>query len=336
METENKPKKKGKGGVVLFVIIIGLVLWFKFKPDPSKLPENKNYTPVTSQYLYNALPDDTMRDLYKKIQDIAYKYPSERDGKYLLGTIPVEEDMTTTQFFLAYRAFTEDHPEVFWLDWNTWASNSLDYSNPTHFAVYSIYSSDELKTLKAELDEALEQFLNDVPSGLSEREIQEYAHDYLIDNCEYDYDALDEEGNSDPDYINVVRVHNAIGALVDKKAVCQGYATAYQLLLNRLGVDCVQIRGTGSALDPELRMRTSKVNHRWNAVKNGSNWVMTDVTWDDSNDETRRHNYFNIPIEKMYKDHYAQAIDFSTYEYRPLGAITLYAVSDSDCLFLPE
>ena len=319
-------KKKSKKGIVILVILIGLVLWVKFKPAPSAdLPINKNYTPVTVQYLYNALPNDTMRDLYKKIQTAAYDLPYEHNGNYILGNIPIKGDMNETHFFLAYRAFTEEHPDVFWLEWG---------ANSDYFVVYSRYSSDELKTLKAELNTALEQFLNSVPAGLSEKELQEYAHDYLIDNCEYDFDSLREDGSSDPDYTNYYRIHQANGALVDKKAVCSGYANAYQLMLNRLGVDCIPIFGQGSALDGDLKMRTGKVNHQWNAVKSGSDWLMTDVTWDDIDDVTRRHYYFNIPIEKMYEDHNTQAIDFSTYKYIPIYGFVRHA--DSDCLFLPE
>ena len=335
---EENTKKKGCFGKIILVVIVGLVLWNVFKPDntsPSAdLPESKSYTPVVSQYAYNALPDDTMRELYKKIQDAAYGDPDEN---YILTSITAKDDMTLTKFFLAYRAFTEDHPEVFWLNFGVNRSNPLDFGEPIGYVVYSRYSSDELKARKAELYEALERFLDGVPAGLSERELQEYAHDYLIDNCVYDYASLDENGDIDSDYIDVQRIGESIGALVDGKAVCAGYATAYQLLLNRLGVDCVQILGQGAALNPELRMRTGKLNHQWNAVKNGSEWVMTDVTWDDSGDGIRSYDYFNIPIEKMYEDHNAQKIDFSTYEYTLLSnTVTIYAKSDWDCLFLPE
>ena len=79
-----------------------------------------------------------------------------------------------------------------------------------------------------------------------------YVHDYLIRTISYckthDYGC------------------QSYRALVRHKAVCAGYARAYCIILQYLGIN-VRIVSTGS--------------HAWNIVKIGRHWYHVDVTWDD-------------------------------------------------------
>lgn len=313
--------------------IIAIILLFKFVPffksSSADLPKSENYTSVNSQYSYEALPDDKSRDVYEILKTAAYATPEQEDKYYVLGTISESENVSEKEFYLGFRAFTDDNPDVFWL--TVTESSSELFSEPYSYQICSEYPADKLKAMKDELKSSLESFLNSVPADLDQEELEKYAHDYIIDNCEYDYDALDENDERDPEYKKYHEVGTAYGALVDKKAVCSGYAEAYQLLLNRLGVDCVPIYGQGSSLD-DSKMRKGGTNHQWNAVKNGSDWLMTDVTWDDTEDKSQRYKYFNIPIDKMYEDHNAQEIDFSTFRY----SVFINSYDYGDCLFLPE
>ena len=68
--------------------------------------------------------------------------------------------------------------------------------------------------------------------------------------------------------------------------------------------------------------------HAWNAVKNGSTWQMTDVTWDDGQSDIRR--YYNLSIAEMMEDHDARAIDMDTVHYSMFFGL----VGDGN-LFLP-
>lgn len=330
-----RPKKKRYILLKLLVLcVVAFGVWNNLRSKIA-LPMNKAYKPIVSQYSYNALPDDVTRSLYKQISKAAYSYPQEYDEIYFFDHIPIKDGMTDTKFYLAFRAFLDDHPDVFWLYWGTSQmepGEDVSYV-PDHYVVCSLYSYKELKALKAELYDAVERFMDSVPAGLSDGELQRYTHDYLIDHCEYDYDALDENGDCDPDYPNYDRVGEANGALVDGKAICAGYATAYQLMLNRLGVECVPVYGQGNPLDEELQRRAGRTNHQWDAVLDGGAWVMTDPTWDDVDDPARRYLYFNIPIQQMYQDHNALAIDFDTFQY--LNAF-IQPNTQSDCVFLPQ
>ena len=87
------------------------------------------------------------------------------------------------------------------------------------------------------------------------------VYDYMCDNIVYDYDNLE-----DPTYL---RKHSAYAALVDKKAVCQGYATLFYRLMMELGVDARYITGIGNG-----------GGHAWNIVKLDGFYYCLDSTWD--------------------------------------------------------
>ena len=61
---------------------------------------------------------------------------------------------------------------------------------------------------------------------------------------------------------------NIWNLLANGRSVCAGYAATSRCLLNRIGVDAVEVIG-------------NSMNHAWNLVKVNGNWYQYDVTWDD-------------------------------------------------------
>ena len=118
--------------------------------------------------------------------------------------------------------------------------------------------------------------LNDVQKAL-------LVHDRLAVLCEYDTLNL-ELGTIPPESFTMY------GALVKKIAVCQGYAEAYEFILELIGIDC------------EL-CESDTLNHAWNIVEIGGEEYHVDVTWDDvTNDITGRvnHNNFLLSTDGIY------------------------------------
>ena len=79
------------------------------------------------------------------------------------------------------------------------------------------------------------------------------------------------------------------GPLINRKGVCLGYATTFQLLLNMAGVECITVTGASN-----LMMN----NHAWNMVRLNGEWYCADPTWDN------RHGpdhfvYFNVTSQHM-------------------------------------
>lgn len=100
--------------------------------------------------------------------------------------------------------------------------------------------------------------------GMSDLEIILAAHDYITTLCTYDVEELalipKRSENSESPY----------GALINKRAICMGYTTAFQMFMDMLGVESIIVRG--EALDEE---------HAWNMVHVGDDWYHVDCTWDD-------------------------------------------------------
>ena len=84
--------------------------------------------------------------------------------------------------------------------------------------------------------------------GKTDYEKELFFHDYLIEHCAYHEDT----GNW--------QAYTAAGALLNGKAVCEGYSRAFQLLLNQEGIDNYLM--TGSARDPSGRVD----GHMWNLI----------------------------------------------------------------------
>ena len=95
----------------------------------------------------------------------------------------------------------------------------------------------ELDNTKAKFKKALKKALDSAPKNATDYELELYANNYLVDNCVYDEEAVKSEEI-------IGHENDAYGALVEKKAVCEGYSRAFQLLCNRLGVECINISGT--------------------------------------------------------------------------------------------
>jgi len=88
------------------------------------------------------------------------------------------------------------------------------------------------------------------------------------------------------DHENNLGAFDAYGALVEGRAVCQGYAHAFKLLLHFAGVENVIVTG-----------RAGGVNHAWNLVnfgtKTNERWYHVDVTWNDR-DDADSNRYFAL------------------------------------------
>ncbi len=70
---------------------------------------------------------------------------------------------------------------------------------------------------------------------------------------------------------------SAYEAIVNKLAVCNGYATAYKLLCDLKGIPCHIVYGY--SVDG-----TKQESHAWNVIKlDDGQWYEVDVTWDDIN-----------------------------------------------------
>ena len=177
-------------------------------------------------------------------------------------------------------------------------------------AILFTYSLSYYDTAEQEeaLDEAVDGIIEFLElDDMSDAEKTETIYNYLRDNVEYDYDNL-----TDSEYL---LKHTAYAALVDGKAVCQGYSAALYRLLLEAGVDNRIIFGTG------IDSSGNSEEHTWNIVKVGDAYYNCDVTRDD---ELGGDQYFLKAADPFSEDHIRDE-EYLTEDFKES-----YAVSDTD------
>ena len=188
----------------------------------------------------------------------AIRYACENNIEYL--DFPIEYDTYTLYQAWEYARMTFPNLPLETLN-SELETNDAGYYR-IHFTkvLRDIAGSDE--TLKA-----AEKIIADMPSSCStQAEKAYYLYDWVCSNVVYDtYHTTGKEGK-----VNAAP-QSAYGALVEKRAVCDGIAGAIQLLYSMAGIDC----GKVDAFD-----YTGGAGHVWNVAEIDDEIWDFDATWD--------------------------------------------------------
>ena len=161
-----------------------------------------------------------------------------------------------------------------------------DYINGTYYYIFS-YEVYYITTAQqeAELTAAVDALLAQL--ALTDKSDYEKIcgiYEYMTQNITYDYENLEDETHT--------LKYSAYAALVNKTAVCQGYASLFYRLALELGVDCRRVAVIGSG-GP----------HGWNIVALDGKYYNVDATWDSSWVQAGwDYNYF-LRCEDNFEDH---------------------------------
>ncbi|MEK3993979.1 DUF5050 domain-containing protein [Psychrobacillus sp. FSL K6-2365] len=141
------------------------------------------------------------------------------------------------------------------------------------------------KKVNVEVDRIIKE---NIRKGMSDLEKVKSIHDYLVLSVAYDYDNFLKNNVSDDSY-------EAYGALINKIAVCDGYTKSMALILNKVGVQTIQVTGIANG-----------GNHSWNMVKIDGQYYHVDTTWDDpvpNKPGSVHYNYFLKNTKQLKVDH---------------------------------
>lgn len=164
---------------------------------------------------------------------------------------------------------------------------------------YTYYTTYEEEMV---VDEKISQTLSELNVyGESDYNKLNAVYDYICKNTKYDYENLENE--------EYKRQYTAYGALIDGKAVCQGYAVLLYRMALELGIDSRLISGTGNG-----------GAHGWNIVDIDDVYYNLDATWDAGKSS---YDYF-LKGEKNFTDHVRDA-EYTTEEFNEA-----YPMSDED------
>ena len=210
--------------------------------------------------------------VYSQIYDKAMSF----DDSMFSLQVPLsasELDYTMNCFFF-------DHPELYWL--NTSYRYALNSSQTViKLQLKFGISHSDFPNANTLFETKLNQLVYNASLLSTDIEKEKYIHDYICSNTAYNLDSP----------LN----QSAYSALTSSYSVCAGYARAFQLACNKVGIPCYYVTGTSKG-----------INHAWNIVYIDGMYYNVDLTWDDiiaDNFSKPSYIYFNKNDAAFAADH---------------------------------
>lgn len=172
----------------------------------------------------------------------------------------LQYQLTEPQFSDLYDAILREDPWLFYVEGCTYHANRNGMV--VDMIPRNTYDKATVQSMREELNQSMQAALSCIDPNMTATEKVVQVHNYLALTCAYDYENY--QAGSIPR-----NSYTAYGALVGRKAVCQGYSLAFELLMQQLGIPCAIVE-------------SDSMNHAWNAVQLDGAWYHVDVTWDDS------------------------------------------------------
>ncbi len=204
------------------------------------------------QKLYNDV-DNAVRNFHVKGQNAeTNEFATLNCGDYGLSIDEVTSVLKT---------FKDDNPLYYWF------SNTAEINgDKLVLLTEEEYKNGEARTVQNKIVyDAISEYTSLVNESDSDYRIALAYHDAIINATTYACTSTDKPETAH-------WAHSILGIFQKQNAVCDGYARAYQLLLNASGVENAFVTGVGED-EP----------HAWNTVRlDDGNWYWCDLTWDDT------------------------------------------------------
>lgn len=173
----------------------------------------------------------------------------------------------------------------------------------------STLTSDERKVLRMAM-EMVKEAQKQADSAL---EMEILLHDMLVDHITY-LDGI--RDFSDPN--NPPRILTAIGAFLDGKANCQGYADAFYVLGSIAGFQVGR-----------MNVETPDDLHVTNTICINNKWYIVDVTFDDVTNSPHNYRLFNAGLDMISEYTWAYYKEIHPIEERSSSNYYYYYCYDS-------
>jgi len=273
-------RKKFKQVIIAFIVITVCSFWSVINPSAA----NNGVASYSTSLYYGreALSKMSNGNIYTKAYDALLR--GVNDGQevvFIYDGNSTGVKITLEEMEVVLASFRFDNPQFFWVKTYSYVffkDNTETNEDNIIKEIKVIYDSGlNTDEKRGEFAKAVDTIIkaSGVNSSMSEYQRSKALHDILALNVEY---------------IDTANAHNAYGAIVEGKAVCEGYAEAYQYLLYLSGIRSHIITGVGNS-----------EAHAWNLVRIDGEYYQTDVTWDDQG--IVYYSYFNITTERMTENH---------------------------------
>lgn len=227
------------------------------KTDEGKDGEKEKQQRNLRYYAYEIL-NDMDKQIYERILTALRNFEPEITG--------FSENLTSEHVTKLINYVIYDHPEIFWFQQQSTIYTIQPSSAVTKVEFLYKMTKEEATKRQLQIDEEVKKFTNKIDASLNDYEIALRVYENIIQLIDYDSLGLEEQRNDEDAKEKPDDLRSIYGVIVNKKAVCAGYAKATQYFLQRYGIECTYI---------------SNKKHAWNLVRLDGDYYHLDTTWGD-------------------------------------------------------
>jgi hypothetical protein len=133
------------------------------------------------------------------------------------------------------------------------------------------------KLVDSKIDEVIKRYIT---AGMSDLDKERVVHDWILLNTIYDDKGGAKTENNE---------YAAYGAIIEGRAVCDGFSKAFKAFMDKLGIECEITYGP---------------SHSWNKVKIGGVWYEVDLTFDNRDDVDYNWSDWENQIMEPYGNYF--------------------------------
>lgn len=238
--------------------------------------ENYSYN---NSSLFNKYSPSEILDMYPDLT----KHIAEELRKYNTDIDVRGYNVSVNDIGAIFFSIICENPDIFYVSASQFESTSeSDTGILVSLRPEYIYDINTIPGKIEELEKAADFVLSGVSGSWTDMYKCRYLHDMIAQYVHYDMDIY----NTDPS------IRTAYGALINNNAVCEGYTSAYNYLLGKLGIEAHYVQSL-------------KMEHAWSMVKLGKKYYHVDITYDDpsyDNLGNALHFYCIVSDAELKKD----------------------------------
>lgn len=244
--------------------------------EPPELMVTLQEMDLENRYAYEQLSKEE-QEVYKEILSCILAH----EPKIRVSTL--DEGMIEQ----VYQAVCADYGGLYWVSGYVYTTYSQgDEIVSIEFQPKYTMKKEEREQDQAQIDAVVVQFLSGITEEMSDYQKVRHVYENLIREVDYEQGVENDQ--------------NILSVFLNRRTVCQGYASATQYLLEKLGIQCALVTGTAG-----------NDTHAWNLVRMDGAYYYVDVTWGnsaylDASKNQRRYinyNYLGMTTKELNRTH---------------------------------